>query len=159
MRAALWGVMIASAAWARPHRIPSNDPATIPMRVVLSQNGHRFANCVFGAREVPERTGPDVRVTTEFGGSAEIWGRCYLPDPFPGGEAVDVITIDHQPPIEIAWDRVASGAISRMVAYGVVLRDQLSALTPGTHRVQIEGMLKKSSKRVRLYMGEFVYVR
>ena len=152
-------IIVASGAWARPHRIPQNDPATIPLRVVLSHNGVRFANCVFGAREVPERTGAEVRVGNEFGGASEIWGRCYLPDPFPGGEAVDVITIDHQPPIEIVWDRVASGAVSRMVAYGVVLRDQLSALAPGTHRVQIEGALKRGGKRVRLYMGEFVYVR
>lgn len=152
-------VMVASGAWARPHRIPQNDPATIPLRVVLSHNGVRFANCVFGPREIPERTGADVRVSTTFGADSPIWARCYLPDPFAGGDAVDVITIDHQPPVEIAWDRVASGAVSRMVAYGVVLRDQLGALAPGTHRVQIEGALKRGAKRTRLYMGEFVYVR
>jgi hypothetical protein len=151
--------MLSSVASARPHRIPSNDPATIPLRVVLTHGGVRFSNCVFGAREVPERTGADVRVGVEFGGASEIWGRCYLPDPFPGGEAIDVITIDHQPPIEILWDHVSSGAFSRLVAYGVVLRDPLSTLAPGTHRVQIEGQLKRGAKRIKLYMGEFVYVR
>jgi hypothetical protein len=112
-------MLVAAVADARPHRLPSHDPAlAMPMRVVLSQKGTRFANCIFGAAEVPERAGGDVRVQSQFDESTNIWGRCYLPDPFSGGEAADLVSIDDQPAGELAWEREPGGALSRLSPYG-----------------------------------------
>jgi hypothetical protein len=150
-------------AHARPHRAASaNDPMrTMPMRIVLEQRGVRWANCIFGTREIAEQTPPDTRTQTQFDDTTPIWGRCYLPDPFAtrAGDFVDHISVDGKPLAEQPWDRVAKGAWSRSVPYGALLRSALAALPPGGHMITVEGALKHGGKRLKLYEGEFRYVR
>lgn len=135
-----------------------------PLRIVVKQNGVASSNCVFARRELAEGALADAAMATEFARGEPIWGRCFFPTPVAAlraGELVDVITVDGKR----AWEQgytvpPAAGALSRLVAYGELLRGLFDGLAPGAHLVQIEGVARRRGARpTRLYVGTFRFLR
>ena len=134
----------------------------MPLRVVLRAHGTAIANCVFTTNEVAENAA-SAPAREQFTRGEAIWGRCFLPEK-PGatraGDLVDSVTIDGRLAWEQAYDRaLPASAESRSVPYGEVLRTLLQRLTPGTHHVKLIGRLRRGSKQIPLYQGDFRYVR
>ena len=136
-----------------------------PLRVVIEDGRThlKFANCLFSTVEIGERAGAAVSTRDTFMPGEPIWARCYLPDR-PGsnhpGDLVDVVTIDGKKVFEQTYKKaLPSDAYSRLVAYGDLLRNLLSLLPPGRHRVEIEGQLRRGKRPQKLYVGSFGYVR
>ena len=162
-----WAALIAlalsaSPALARP-RSRSQRPLDPPLRVVLTRDGVRQANCVFSTAELAEMAGGAAPVRNSFQAGEAVWGRCFFPERLGAnkpGELIDTIFVDGKKTFEQAYQQpVPSDAASRSVPYSEVLRTLLATIGGGGHRVRIEGVLRRGSRALRLYSGEFGYVR
>jgi hypothetical protein len=156
-------ILLLLAALLPQTRISVRHPrsaAPPPLRVVVADNIGRVANCVFSVEEIAERAPVGTPTRKEFHHGDALWARCFLPAPIGKNQArelVDMIFVDGTPtPTPQAYEEaLPATAVSRLVAYSMVLRNFLAALTPGTHRIRIEGRLRGK----RLYQGELTYVR
>jgi hypothetical protein len=147
-------LFLVGTAWAE---------ATLPLRVVTQQKSGRLSNCVFAKQPIPPRAQATTPLATFFAEGDEMFARCYLPDP-PGGnkpgELVDTFFLDGKKWWTQAYDNaVPSDALERPIVLGEVLRTVLATVPRGTHLVEIRGTLKRGGKIVKLYQGEFRYVR
>jgi hypothetical protein len=154
--------LLASAAWARPPHATTGQP-TMPLRVVMQTHGARLSNCVFATQPIPPRAHALTPLQTSFSEGDGMFARCYLPDP-PGankpGELIDTFFLDGKKWWTQAYDAaVPADALERPIVLGEVLRSALQTVPKGTHLVEIRGTLKRGGKIVKLYQGEFRYVR
>jgi hypothetical protein len=135
----------------------------LPLRVVVRAGGERTANCVFATAPIPARAGFDTRLTTTFNSGDPMFARCYLPDRAGGnrpGDLVDTFFLDGKKWWTQAYDdSVPADALERPIILGEVLREPLKTLPRGAHRVLVVGTLRRGARAVKLYRGEFRYVR
>jgi hypothetical protein len=156
-------LLLASSLWAKkppPH--PAGD-SDMPLRVVIEQGHQKMSNCIFAKQPIPARARYDTRLADAFGDGEALYARCYLPERVGSnkpGELTDVLYLDGRKWWTQAYDQsIPPDALERAIALGEILRGLRAAIPPGDHLVRIEGLLTRGKHAVKLYRGEFRYLR
>jgi hypothetical protein len=171
-RAAIALSLFGAVALAKPVALQQgqvrNGPLQIgeqnlPLRVVIKTHGVRLANCIFSTQPIPPHARAATVLSDRFSAGDAMFARCYFPD-HPGsnrpGDITDVFFLDGKLWWTQAYDAAVPGdAWERAIMLGEILRTPLSTLPPGNHHIEMWGQMKRGKRSVKVYHGEFHYVR
>jgi hypothetical protein len=155
-------LLLLSPAWAKPRRDQAPE-IEMPLRLVVQSGGQWLSNCIFSKQPIPARASHDTPLTAAFSDGDSMFARCYLPERAGSnkpGDLVDVLYLDGKKWWTQAYDEaVPSDALERPVVLSEILRSVRGSIPKGDHLIKIEGFLVKGKRRVKLYRGEFRYLR